>query len=174
MIRWIIYRWEGYMKLSAAQKKEADSGNRWKGFRPGGWSNSINVRDFIVRNVTPYTGERGLPRRRIAAHKGRLGETAAVFRGREEEGRAGGRCSRRRRPCSPTRPAISTATTRSSSDFRPTSRSSGRSSRSAVCEWSRPASRPPASNRIRPCTRLSRSTASRTMTASSTPIRRRS
>ena len=29
----------------------------WNGFRPGDWLSSINVRDFIVRNVTPYTGD---------------------------------------------------------------------------------------------------------------------
>ena len=27
-----------------------------RGFRPGDWQTSINVRDFIVRNVTPYAG----------------------------------------------------------------------------------------------------------------------
>lgn len=45
------------MKASAALKKEADAGNCWKGFQPGDWLSSINVRDFIVRNVTPYTGD---------------------------------------------------------------------------------------------------------------------
>ena len=30
----------------------------WRGFKPGDWSRSINVRDFIVRNVTPYLGDR--------------------------------------------------------------------------------------------------------------------
>ena len=44
------------MKASAVQRKEADAGDCWKGFRPGDWSTSINVRDFIVRNVTPYSG----------------------------------------------------------------------------------------------------------------------
>jgi formate C-acetyltransferase len=44
------------MKSSAALKREVDAGDCWKGFRPGSWSNSINVRDFIVRNVTPYNG----------------------------------------------------------------------------------------------------------------------
>src|SRR3984957_18119428 len=42
------------MKASAALRKEVDSGDCWKGFRPGSWATSINVRDFIVRNVTPY------------------------------------------------------------------------------------------------------------------------
>jgi len=45
------------MKASAALRKEADAGHSWDGFRPGDWLSSINVRDFIVRNVTPYTGD---------------------------------------------------------------------------------------------------------------------
>src|SRR5215813_13279084 len=45
------------MKGSAALKKEAKDESCWRGFRPGDWSTSINVRDFIVRNVTPYAGD---------------------------------------------------------------------------------------------------------------------
>ena len=44
------------MKASAALRKEADTSDCWKGFRPGDWQTSINVRDFIVRNVTSYAG----------------------------------------------------------------------------------------------------------------------
>src|SRR5258707_2370420 len=44
------------MKGSAALRQDADSGDCWKGFRPGDWTTSINVRDFIVRNVKPYPG----------------------------------------------------------------------------------------------------------------------
>src|SRR6201991_2542163 len=44
------------MKAGAVLRKEADTGDCWKGFRPGDWGASINVRDFIVRNVTPYAG----------------------------------------------------------------------------------------------------------------------
>jgi formate C-acetyltransferase len=44
------------MKGSAARRQEVDSGDCWKGFRPGDWTTSINVRDFIVRNVKPYPG----------------------------------------------------------------------------------------------------------------------
>jgi len=44
------------MKASAALRKETDTGDCWSGFRPGDWQTSINVRDFIVRNVTPYSG----------------------------------------------------------------------------------------------------------------------
>lgn len=44
------------MKTSAALTRETDAGDCWSGFQPGDWLNSINVRDFIVRNVTPYSG----------------------------------------------------------------------------------------------------------------------
>jgi formate C-acetyltransferase len=58
------------MKASAALREEADAGDCWKGFRPGDWRTSINVRDFIVRNVTPYTGDEDFlagPSQRIKA-----------------------------------------------------------------------------------------------------------
>ena len=29
----------------------------WEGFKLGKWSEEVNVRDFIQRNYTPYTGE---------------------------------------------------------------------------------------------------------------------
>jgi formate C-acetyltransferase len=45
------------MERAAALRKEADAGDCWRGFQPGDWTNSINVRDFIVKNVTPYTGD---------------------------------------------------------------------------------------------------------------------
>jgi formate C-acetyltransferase len=45
------------MKAGAAVKKEAKHEDCWRGFKPGDWTTSINVRDFIVRNVTPYTGD---------------------------------------------------------------------------------------------------------------------
>src|ERR1700742_3528781 len=44
------------MRASAARSKQADAGDCWSGFRSGDWQTSINVRDFIVRNVTPYSG----------------------------------------------------------------------------------------------------------------------
>jgi len=44
------------MKASAALRKEGDAGDCWSGFRPGDWQTSINIRDFIIRNVTPYSG----------------------------------------------------------------------------------------------------------------------
>ena len=45
------------MKGSAALKKEAKDESCWRGFRRGDWCTSIDVRDFIVRNVTPYAGD---------------------------------------------------------------------------------------------------------------------
>ncbi len=45
------------MNAGAAVKKEAKDEGCWRGFKPGDWSTSINVRDFIVRNVTPYAGD---------------------------------------------------------------------------------------------------------------------
>src|SRR6476661_2742872 len=44
------------MKGSAALKQDAKT-DGWTGFKPGDWSSSINVRDFIVRNVTSYAGD---------------------------------------------------------------------------------------------------------------------
>jgi formate C-acetyltransferase len=29
----------------------------WRGFKPGNWCNAVDVRDFIVHNVTPYDGD---------------------------------------------------------------------------------------------------------------------
>jgi formate C-acetyltransferase len=45
------------MKGSSALKKESSEGNFWRAFRPGDWCTSINVRDFINRNVTPHAGD---------------------------------------------------------------------------------------------------------------------
>ena len=48
------------MKSSAALVKEVETKggqDPWRGFKPGDWRTSIGVRDFIVRNVTPYTGD---------------------------------------------------------------------------------------------------------------------
>lgn len=45
------------MAGSAARKKDIGPSDHWRGFQPGDWSSSINVRDFIVRNVTSYAGD---------------------------------------------------------------------------------------------------------------------
>src|SRR4026208_23478 len=40
----------------AARVSSNEGDDCWNGFRPGDWIPSINVRDFIVRNVKPYLG----------------------------------------------------------------------------------------------------------------------
>jgi formate C-acetyltransferase len=45
------------MKGSAALRKDDTTIDCWRGFEPGDWVTSINVRDFIVRNVTSYSGD---------------------------------------------------------------------------------------------------------------------
>src|SRR5258708_1505851 len=44
---------EGTAGLSKAAKDERS----WHDFKPGSWRSTIDVRDFIVRNVTPYAGD---------------------------------------------------------------------------------------------------------------------
>jgi len=45
------------MEGSAGRAKNPQPQNSWRGFLPGSWCNSIDVRDFIVCNVTPYDGD---------------------------------------------------------------------------------------------------------------------
>ena len=44
---------EGTAGISKSQKDE----RCWRGFQPGAWTTSIDVRDFIARNATPYFGD---------------------------------------------------------------------------------------------------------------------
>src|SRR5215470_9466584 len=45
------------MEGTAGFTKTVKDERSWRGFRPGDWSRSIDVRDFISRNVTPYAGD---------------------------------------------------------------------------------------------------------------------
>ena len=45
------------MEGTAGLSKQAKNERSWRGFKPGHWRDSIDVRDFIARNVTPYTGD---------------------------------------------------------------------------------------------------------------------
>ncbi len=45
------------MAATAALAKKPVDQDPWRSFNPGDWKTSINVRDFIVRNFTPYTGD---------------------------------------------------------------------------------------------------------------------
>jgi formate C-acetyltransferase len=44
---------EGTVGLTANQKDD----RAWHDFKPGNWRHAIDVRDFIVRNATPYAGD---------------------------------------------------------------------------------------------------------------------
>jgi formate C-acetyltransferase len=45
------------MEGSAGRTKNPQPQDSWRAFVPGSWCNSIDVRDFIVCNVTPYDGD---------------------------------------------------------------------------------------------------------------------
>ena len=32
---------------------------QWQGFHPGAWVREVDVRDFILKNYTPYEGDEG-------------------------------------------------------------------------------------------------------------------
>ena len=44
------------MAMPAFEKTRSED-DCWRDFKPGSWRNSIDVRDFISRNVTPYAGD---------------------------------------------------------------------------------------------------------------------
>ena len=44
------------MKAAALANSTKEKGC-WRDFKPGNWCNAVDVRDFIVCNVTPYTGD---------------------------------------------------------------------------------------------------------------------
>jgi pyruvate-formate lyase len=41
----------------STKPKIAKDQDCWRAFNRGSWCNTIDVRDFIVRNATPYTGD---------------------------------------------------------------------------------------------------------------------
>ena len=45
------------MEGTAGLSKDLRDDRCWREFKKGDWCNSIDVRDFIVRNVTSYTGD---------------------------------------------------------------------------------------------------------------------
>jgi formate C-acetyltransferase len=45
------------MEATAGLSKDLREDRCWREFKYGDWCDSIDVRDFIVRNVTPYTGD---------------------------------------------------------------------------------------------------------------------
>src|SRR5437588_10429233 len=53
------HRWRQAMEGSAVLRKSRKDESAWRGFQPGGWLTDIDVRDFLVRNATPYDGDEG-------------------------------------------------------------------------------------------------------------------
>ncbi|MGB6731604.1 MAG: formate C-acetyltransferase [Xanthobacteraceae bacterium] len=45
------------MEGTAGNPKRARYKQSWRDFKPGDWCTSIDIRDFIARNVAPYTGD---------------------------------------------------------------------------------------------------------------------
>ncbi|MGN6750647.1 MAG: pyruvate formate lyase family protein, partial [Xanthobacteraceae bacterium] len=45
------------MEATAAKPKSEKDASCWRGFQPGPWLTSIDVRDFIARNATAYSGD---------------------------------------------------------------------------------------------------------------------
>jgi len=45
------------MEGTAGIPKSRKDERCWRGFLPGNWSTTIDVRDFVVRNATPYSGD---------------------------------------------------------------------------------------------------------------------
>jgi len=126
------------MKGSAALRHEVDSGDCWKGFRPGDWTTSINVRDFIVRNVTSYVGNEDFlagPSQRTKAVWAKLQPYFA------DERKKGVLAVDAAAPSTMLahKPGYIDRENEVIVGLRRTSLSSGRSSRTEACAWLRPA-----------------------------------
>ena len=81
----------------------------WRGFVRGGWCETIDVRGFIVTNVTPYDGDENFLTAASARTKAVWTKLQPYF---QEERKRGVLAVDAQLPrCSPTSPAISTATT---------------------------------------------------------------
>jgi pyruvate-formate lyase len=106
----------------------------WRGFEPGRWQAAIDVRDFIVNNVTPYTGNESFL-------VGPSARTTSVWEKLQpyftEERRNGVLDVDAATPSTVLAhgPVTLIGTTRLSLACRPTSRSAARSFRLAGCVW---------------------------------------
>ena len=80
------------MEGTAGFSKAAKDERSWRSFHPGPWRDSIDVRDFIVRNVTSYAEDEkflAAPSQRTKAVWAKL---QPYFKKGTEKGRARGRC----------------------------------------------------------------------------------
>jgi len=79
------------MAQTAALAEDRKAEDCWRGFKHGAWCDTIDVRDFIVHNATPYHGDQSFlagPTERTRAVWAKL---QPFFR-EEQERRARGRC----------------------------------------------------------------------------------
>ena len=70
----------------------------WRGFERGRWSAAIDVRDFIVRNVAPYTGDESFLVGPSARTQAVWDKVATVFRRRADRRACSTSMPRRPRP----------------------------------------------------------------------------
>ena len=73
---------EGSVKLA----NEAHTNNGWRDFKPGQWCKSIDVRDFITRNVTPYLGSEEFLEKPTARTKAVWAKLQPYFREEQKKG----------------------------------------------------------------------------------------
>ena len=107
----------------AEATEQKSAANPWRGFAPGVWRRSVDVRDFIQRNLRPYEGDAGF----VA---GPTARTTALFAKvtdllKQERAAKGGVLDADTETFASITshaPATSTAIWRSSSACRPTSR----------------------------------------------------
>ncbi len=59
---------------------------QWNGFHEGIWQQEINVRDFILQNVTPYSGDEGFLAPATPRTAAMLEKVQALFREEREKG----------------------------------------------------------------------------------------
>ena len=127
------------MKAGTAVRSEGDAGDCWNGFRRGDWQTSIDVRDFIVRNATPYAGDENFlagPTKRTKAVWAKL---QPYFKDERKKGVLAVDAKTPSTLLAHKAGYIDRDNEVDRRTCRPTSRSSARSSRSAGCGWSRPA-----------------------------------
>ena len=93
--------------LAAVAKKSSDQ-DSWRGFKPGKWQNSIDVRDFIICNVTLTVAMRSFSPGHPNAPKP-SGPSCSRISGRSGRRACWPSTRRRHRRCWRTSPATSTA-----------------------------------------------------------------
>ena len=55
---------------------------QWKGFSNGVWQKEVNVRDFILKNFTPYTGDESFLEGPTRSNNKTLGSSYGIIKER--------------------------------------------------------------------------------------------